>query len=307
MKLSSVAIKNFQSHCNTTLEFVPGVNVVVGLSDTGKSAIFRALIWALFNRPRGDGFRSHWSGKEATDVTIAFDDGNVLGRTKGNAINQYLINETVLKAFGHDPPDEVLQLHKINRTLNIQSQIDPFFLLQSSPGEVSGYLNQIAQLEDIDRVAKKLQTHVRSTQRNLDAQVALEASTTTQLTQFKDLEQVDKELIKAEMLEAELAATRERYDEVKQTVQKIKQAQRRHDSGMQQLKEVEPQLQTALLLQTKVAQAKDRISGLRKTITAIQQAERRIMQARDQLTAFERQWHQAMPKGAACPLCGHAI
>jgi len=50
-------IQNFQSHKDSLLEFDPGVNVIVGSSDSGKTAVIRALRWLVWNRPSGDAFR----------------------------------------------------------------------------------------------------------------------------------------------------------------------------------------------------------------------------------------------------------
>ena len=36
--ISSVHIKNFQKHKDLSLEFTPGINVITGKSDAGKSA-----------------------------------------------------------------------------------------------------------------------------------------------------------------------------------------------------------------------------------------------------------------------------
>ena len=48
--IKSVEFQNFQSHKKTILEFVPGVNIIVGLSDAGKSAVMRAIKWCLKNQ-----------------------------------------------------------------------------------------------------------------------------------------------------------------------------------------------------------------------------------------------------------------
>ena len=73
--IQSVHIQNFQSHKNSTLEFSPGVNIIVGTSDSGKTAIIRALRWVVWNRPSGDSLRSTWGGK--TSVEICLDKGSV--------------------------------------------------------------------------------------------------------------------------------------------------------------------------------------------------------------------------------------
>lgn len=51
--IKSIELKNIQSHENTRLDFDKGINVIVGSSNNGKSAILRGLYWARYNRPLG--------------------------------------------------------------------------------------------------------------------------------------------------------------------------------------------------------------------------------------------------------------
>ena len=43
--INSIKIQNFQSHKNTTIKLKPGVNIITGSSDCGKSVDIRALKW----------------------------------------------------------------------------------------------------------------------------------------------------------------------------------------------------------------------------------------------------------------------
>ena len=48
IKLVYIEIVNFQSHANTKLNFDEGVNVIIGPSDSGKTAVIRAMKWIFF-------------------------------------------------------------------------------------------------------------------------------------------------------------------------------------------------------------------------------------------------------------------
>ena len=61
--LTSLTIKNFQSHKDSTLQFSPNVNVILGHNDSGKSAIFRAIDFVVFNSLSGDSFVRHGEKK----------------------------------------------------------------------------------------------------------------------------------------------------------------------------------------------------------------------------------------------------
>ena len=66
--IDKISIKNFQSHPNTELELDPGINVITGSSDNGKTSIFRALYWIIYNRPSGNSFISNWIKDEKGNI-----------------------------------------------------------------------------------------------------------------------------------------------------------------------------------------------------------------------------------------------
>jgi len=156
--IKSVEIENFQSHKTTVLEFHPGVNIIKGRSHSGKSSIFRALKWALLNRPVGFHFKSHFSGKkDLTSVAIEFEDDLWVKRSKGTSVNQYEGSgfEGVLEAIRSDIPDEISRITRMN-DINVQGQGDPYFMLQETPGKVAKMLNSIVGLDVIDETQSKI-------------------------------------------------------------------------------------------------------------------------------------------------------
>jgi len=153
--ITKVSIKNFQSHKQTEFEFVEGTNVIIGESDTGKSAIFNAIRWVTSNRPLGDAFRSEWGGD--TSVTIYTSDGHVVERVRTASRNDYIVDGVVLGAFGSEVPTEVTDVLQID-SYNIQAQFDMPFLIFNTPGEVARILNKAASLDDIDRTIAGLRS-----------------------------------------------------------------------------------------------------------------------------------------------------
>jgi exonuclease SbcC len=145
--IHSILITNFQSHKETELIFSPGVNIILGQSDSGKTAIFRALCWPTWNRPVGDEFRSDWGGE--TKIELRLDESRIIRSKDKENIYQIDDNEP-LKAFGKDVPVEISKILNIDET-NIQQQLDSPFLLTESPGEVAKHFNHIAHLEQIDK------------------------------------------------------------------------------------------------------------------------------------------------------------
>lgn len=153
--INTIEVKNFQSHRNTIIDFDPGVNFIVGSSDSGKSSIVRALLWSIYNRPLGDQFKSWFSKeKEPVEVGIEFDNGFVIKERK-NSKNIYNINENILEAVKSDIPDELEKLVNL-ADYNIQTQFQPYFLLQDTPGEVAKKFNELIGLDIIDAIFKNL-------------------------------------------------------------------------------------------------------------------------------------------------------
>jgi len=160
-----ISLKNFQSHKNSTLEFCPYVNSIVAPSDSGKTAILRALNWTINNNPSGDAFVSQWAldekgnQKEETVVTVNVDS-DVISRTKKGKINTYTINNKILEAIGVGVPQEIQEAFNFSE-VNIQKQMDAPFLLSESPSEVARFFNKIINLDLIDDVLSRAENKRR--------------------------------------------------------------------------------------------------------------------------------------------------
>lgn len=185
--ITKAIIENFQSHQYTIVDFVKGVNVIIGPSDTGKSAIFRAINWVCSNRPLGDSYRSEWGGD--TKVTLFTDDGHTVQRYRTNYENGYLIDDDIrLTAFGNgEPPIEVRDILKLD-SFNIQSQSDSPFLLWSTPGEVAQLLNKAASLDDIDTVLSGLRSNLLRINRDITYGTEQQKILESNMARFENLE-----------------------------------------------------------------------------------------------------------------------
>lgn len=144
--IESIHLRNFQGHGDFLIELDPHVTTIVGPSDTGKSAVIRAIKWVVFNRPSGDAFLKH--GKKFVRASLRVD-GQEIRRSKGRR-NLYAIDPQEYLAFGQGVPDEVQSLLNVNE-VNFQSQHDPVFWFSLSPSEVSKELNTVVNLGLIDK------------------------------------------------------------------------------------------------------------------------------------------------------------
>lgn len=218
--IKSLEIKNFQSHKHTKLKFSKGVNVIVGGSDNGKSAILKALFWLITNRPVGDSFRSHWGGD--TVVNIKTFEGDTVSRSKSPQ-NLYEVNDTPLTAFRTDVPDEVKEVLNIKES-NIQKQLDGHFLLSSTSGEVASFLNDIANLKIIDTTTNNLKKALTESNQSIKTLKSQIEEKEEEFKQYSYLDMFEVELEDLEDLEKKkvtIVNTLNRLEKIVEDVEEI--------------------------------------------------------------------------------------
>lgn len=143
--VKNIILNNFQLHDYLTLDFSAGVNVLIGETDSGKSAIIRALNLALNNVPRGgEKIYLRDGATEPLSVIVSDDKGNTIERKN----RTYLINDEVrLAAFKSDKPEALSQIIHTNE-INFQLQIEPHFLILETGGNAAKILNSVTGMED---------------------------------------------------------------------------------------------------------------------------------------------------------------
>jgi len=187
--IESLEIQNFQSHEETHLDFDPGVNIIVGTSDSGKTAIIRALRWVVWNRPSGNSFRSTWGGD--TCVQIYTNKGSVL-RSKSKS-DKYTLNlegrkPLVLEAFGTSVPEQINDFLDISE-VNLQMQLDRPFLLDDTPGDVAKHFNKVARLDKIDTSTQYIQSEINSISSAIGKEAVKDKPATGLIKQVEDFSQ----------------------------------------------------------------------------------------------------------------------
>ncbi len=300
-----LAIQNYESHKDTQLEPSPGVNVIVGDTDAGKSSILRAILWNLYNRPLGDGFQSHWGGETA--VRLHFDDC-LIGRTKAKAKNEYFLGTTddgnVFKAFGQEVPAEILAAHNLDRVLNAQAQIDPFFLLQSSPGEVAKYFNQIASLSAIDHLSKGLAQHSRKIKQDVTNEELHLSTLQDDLKQYDHLTEVGEKLQQAEQTKADLDQSINYKNYLQGQVSRIKTARTGIEKAKEKLQLKGP-LDAALRVYEQLGTVKGQINAYTKMKDRMVRKIEAVANQKVRLAEMQEQFKEQMPD--ICPLCNQEV
>jgi len=266
--IKKVRIQNFQSHKDTELLFVPGVNVIVGNTDSGKTAILRALRWANWNRPVGEAFRSTWGGD--TEVQIDTEDGHCVVRGKGQD-NFYKVDEKLLHAFGTTVPEEVQKILNINE-INFQRQFDAPFLLNSTAGEVASHFNRLAHIDLIDISNRKIKAWIKDIQKNKNIEESKIAQYRQELSEFDYLEDLETDV-------SELEEKQTRLDMLRKDVS---------DMSIK-IQAVEKQKNRILFLQEFLANDEETVHTLEQSVSHYLELEERINTLSSLIVSIEEQ------------------
>jgi len=205
VKIKKLQIKNFQSHKNTSLEFVDGLNIIVGSTNAGKSSILRALKKVIRNIPDGNNF-VNVDETECTISVITDKDEEVTRRvvvSKGETkVNEYILNTSTFEKFGREIPVEISQVFRIPEIdfetirldLNFADQLEGPFLLMSPPSLKAKVLGKLSGVDILDKAI--VQTNKYSRQLNTEIKTNTEIVETLEkeLSEFINIQECEKEL-----------------------------------------------------------------------------------------------------------------
>lgn len=162
-----INIKNIGPHEDLELNLHPGINGIIGLSQSGKTEILRALYLLAFNRPINF-YRNHHSKFAREDnsiVSVITDEDIRIKLKKTSKQSNYFLaypdgrkgGESTLR-FGKLKgiiPDEIKNALNISE-INIQRQRDSAFMVDSTPGDIAKTINKITNIDKIDNWIKKI-------------------------------------------------------------------------------------------------------------------------------------------------------
>ncbi len=293
-KLKTLILRDFQLHTHTVIDFTDGLNAIVGSSDNGKTAILRALSWALFNEPIESEIVQH--NKKHCEVEIHFQDGGIFIRKKGKNLNRAEIKRpedeqfTVFKNFADKYPEELVEFlgnpPKSERLGNIpySKQSKKLFIIDESPTHLPGILADLIGVSDIEEAARKTAGDSKSFDKTIKSLEKEIEDIAKQIDEnyvglddnLKFIEQVNKILDEIDILEN----TIDHYDGYLVKLENInkqgKQAQRIKKKNQDILDAIEDKVIHIGSLQTTIDQYNSFINKHKRITTDIQKAERII-------------------------------
>lgn len=167
--LESILLTDFQKFKKLKIVFDPTVTTIIGATDAGKSSVLRALGILMLNQPTGGSFIRKGSEQYALRLEI---DGQTIRRRRGSKVNTYKLDDKIFKSFGMgNVPDDIAKLANVDE-INFQWQLDSPFWFLETPGQVSRNLNEIVNLETIDKSLSYVGSELRKAKNELEVSQA---------------------------------------------------------------------------------------------------------------------------------------
>lgn len=175
--IKNISIKNFQSHKSTKLTLSDGINVLVGESDNGKSAIYRAIKMLFFNQS-GINF-IHFNEKNCSVEAILNDCRVQIDKPE----NQITLDDETYSSIGRGVPDDVKNktgikeidfVDGVKKIINFQDQHNYKFMIDDQIenarilGSISGINGILNAIKYANKEKKSLGVEKKLILANLD-------------------------------------------------------------------------------------------------------------------------------------------
>ena len=212
----TIRVQNLQSHEDTFLKLHPNVNVLLGDSQSGKTAFgIRALLLLSKNRPRGARFYSNFAPKKGTTIVkVVTGEGNTLeviktverkGKKKTLKNTEYLLDGKPYSAVGSGVPDVIRSALNLS-DINVQEYFDTPFLATSSSIEVARVINRITGIADLDGLVSTTNKDLAELNTQIKTVGNLLKDETIKLSKYDPLESVKILLGKVDLLDEKIDA-----------------------------------------------------------------------------------------------------
>jgi energy-coupling factor transporter ATP-binding protein EcfA2 len=175
--LKRITLHNFMSHSHTVIDLSPGLTVLTGPNNCGKSAFVSAL-QNLTENTKGNYMIRH--GAKECRVIVETDDGHTIEwkRKKKNA--SYCIDGIDIHRKTPDQLDEILRLSKVKAgdsdefDVHFGEQKSPIFLLGEPGSRAARFFASSSDASKLIEMQKLHRSNVQSAQQELKWQQAQE-------------------------------------------------------------------------------------------------------------------------------------
>lgn len=305
-----IKIENFQSLRDVEVDLEP-FTVIVGATDSGKSAFFRAMSTLISNR-RGSEFITY--GERRCTIAATLTQGRVtLQRGKTTADNFYETDDGTEKKMysklSGTVPEEVSAFLRIpaKDPINLASQFDKPYLLDTkeySSSDVARILGALTNVNLIFEGARESNRRKGEAATKLRTRVSDVESVTERLSQYQGLTDAVAAVKRAEV-PAKKAVEAERASErIREILGVIKDSEAELDRLSQETHRELPDTETIENSWSRVTEIQHLIQVIESSLEGLKRNKAEVAEAREEVEALEAQHKQIIHEEGTCPLCG---
>lgn len=296
--ITKLELRNFQTHSKLVIPISPGITTVVGSSDIGKSSVIRALEWVFLNNPSGVAFLKNGSSQVQVRLRI---DGSTVTRSRGKR-NLYKLNKQEFISFGTQVPDSLSDFLSTSE-LNFQNQHDAPFWFGQSAGFVSRQLNEIVNLDEIDRTLTKVASVKRSANTTCDVLREKLKKSKKENTKLFFVNDLDSDLQKLEILQRKIKKKQLVFDSLSEQVASLYQITEQEQDIKRKAGLLEKKLRTI----KKVVRKQKERDSLHSLIQDVQITREQLCHKQTRKKQIEKHLTRLRNSTIICPTCTQEV
>ncbi|HMP00998.1 MAG TPA: AAA family ATPase [Gemmatales bacterium] len=255
--IRKIILENFMAHSRTELELEPGLTVLVGPNNSGKSAVVSALATLATNEGGGWMVRHDTRDCRVT-VVITPDPADPLDAERHELIWQrkagtdsYQIDGKSFSRLKRSTPDELGPLLRLDPVVidkdvyqvHFSLQKQPIFLIDESPARAAAFFAAASDTSLLLEMQKRFRDRKRDTERRFQELEKREQQLEEQLAPLAPLPELATRLHDLEERQKQVAAGAARAERLRDLLARLKAGQRdrtRHRARLEVLKRCQP-------------------------------------------------------------------
>ena len=171
-QLDTLFLTNFQQWKSGEIKFTPGLNILIGNTESGKSTLFRAINSILTGKMPEDYIRK---GTKGCEVKVKFNDNTTFRRLRNKKDNIADANGLIFERVGKDIPFEYfkqlgptsIKFGNKDLSLCFYSQFEPHFFITLSDYDKSKLIGTICGIDIVDKIVDSINKDIRSNNSNI--------------------------------------------------------------------------------------------------------------------------------------------
>jgi len=301
-----LTLKNFRSYEDTKIVFSKRVNAIVGEGMAGKTNIIRAIEMLRKLRPFNR-WKSNFADEDAqTEITLRTTDNKEVKLIRGKE-TEYIVKDLEkdktwkFRKLNRNVPNKVYNVLGI-RAINVQRQLDPPYMVLSSPPNVTKEINQITNINMIDNWIRAVKDAIKSSDLILTDLLKEKAKILDTLEVVKDIHKIDPTISKLGRVERRKRNLEKKIYMIETTMANIIASERK-------TKRLKKALQAVGVVDKlkEIEERKENLESLKEDILNFIKASRNVGNLKNKFFDLTDKLIEGLKKSKKCPVCLSAI